>query len=37
MDINLGIAEDAEKHESMCDFGHDLNVNRSGSDSETDL
>ncbi len=38
MDINVGIVEDDEEHESICHDGPDLNVdsNGSGSESETD-
>jgi hypothetical protein len=38
MDINVRIVEDAniEEHEGVCDVGHDLNVNSSSSESETD-
>ena len=39
MDINVGIVEDIEEHEKICDVGSDLNDDSegSGSESETDL
>ncbi len=34
MDINVGIVEDDEEHESICHDGPDLNVDSKGSGSE---
>jgi hypothetical protein len=35
MDINVGIVEDDEEHESICHDGPDLNANSNGSGSES--
>ncbi len=37
MDINVGIVEDIEEHEKICDVGSDLNDDSEGSGSESEI